>query len=167
MPRQVFYTFDYRRDAYRVAQVRSIGTVQHQRILRANAWEDVADGGDRAIKAWIDGQMRGKSCDVVLIGSRTAGRKWVEYEIKKAWGDGKGVVGLRIHGLRGGDKMQAAEGPNPFSRLVLDTTSRRIPFEDVAPVHDPPYAASRDVYACIAENLEEWVEEDIRVRGRW
>jgi len=31
---------------------------------------------------WIDEQMAGKSCVVVLIGSKTAGRDWVEYEFK-------------------------------------------------------------------------------------
>ena len=44
--------------------------------------------------------MRGRSCVVVLIGSKTANREWVQYEIKKAWKDGKALLGVYIHGLK-------------------------------------------------------------------
>lgn len=37
---------------------------------------------------------------VVLIGEDTAKRKWVKYEIKKAWNEGKGVLGIYIHNLK-------------------------------------------------------------------
>jgi hypothetical protein len=167
MPRQVFHTFDFDRDAWRAAQVRAIGAVQGQPILRSNEWEDVAQGGDPAIKAWIDEQMRGKSCDVVLIGSRTAGRRWIEYEFRKAWSDRRGVVGVHVHRLLDRLQKQDTKGANPFSRFQIDTPTGKVDLDRVVPVYDPPYAASKDVYACIAENLEEWVEEGIRVRSRW
>lgn len=61
-----------------------IGAVRGQPLLRSNAWEDVADGGDPAVPPRIDEQMRGKNCEVVLIGTYTAGLRWVEYELKKA-----------------------------------------------------------------------------------
>ncbi|MBR9766708.1 MAG: TIR domain-containing protein, partial [Rhodobacteraceae bacterium] len=36
----------------------------------------------------------------VLIGSETASRQWVRYEIRKAWKERKGVLGIQIHGLK-------------------------------------------------------------------
>ena len=38
---------------------------------------------------WIADEMSGKSCVVVLVGSNTAGRKWINHEIIKGWDDGK------------------------------------------------------------------------------
>jgi hypothetical protein len=67
-----------------------MGVVEGQRLLSSNDWEDVKKGGDKAIKRWIDEQMKNKSCAVVLIGYGTAGRKWINYEIEKAWEDGGG-----------------------------------------------------------------------------
>lgn len=42
------------------------------------------DGGDPAIEAWIDAEMNGRTCAIVLIGNGTANRKWINYEITKA-----------------------------------------------------------------------------------
>ena len=33
-----------------------------------------------------------RSCVIVLIGTETASRKWVQYEIKEAWKRGKGII---------------------------------------------------------------------------
>ena len=49
-----------------------------------NDWEVVKKGGDQAIRKWISEQMRGRSCSVVLVGEKTAGRKWINYEIIKS-----------------------------------------------------------------------------------
>ena len=53
------------------------------------------------IESWIDNQMAKRSCVVVLIGENTAGRKWINYEIKKAIELDKGIVGIYIHNLKG------------------------------------------------------------------
>lgn len=75
MARRVFYSFHYQNDAWRVQQVKNMGAVEGQPLLSSQKWEDVAKGGDAAIRKWIDDQMKGKSCNVVLIGSKTAGRR--------------------------------------------------------------------------------------------
>lgn len=100
MPRKVFYSFHYDLDSSRVQQVKQMGRVEGQLILSSNQWQDVKRGGDAAIRNWIDNQMTSKSCLVVLIGSKTAGRKWVDYEIAKVWNEGLGVVGVYIHRLK-------------------------------------------------------------------
>lgn len=95
--RNVFYSFHYKPDHWRVQQVRKMGALAGNAAVAINTWETIVAGGDQAIQAWIDKNMSGKSCVVVLIGTRTAGRKWINYEVEKAWNDGKGVLGIHIH----------------------------------------------------------------------
>ncbi len=165
MARKVFYSFHYQLDNWRVSQVKNIGAVEGQPLLNSNQWEDVAAGGDSAIQAWIDREMAGKSCNVVLIGSATAGRKWVEYEFKKAWSDRKGVVGIHIHKLLDQNRSSSLKGKNPFEGFTLN--NRTVRFDSVVPVYDPVGADSTAVYGTIKNNIEAWVEEAIRVRSQW
>ena len=94
MARRVFYSFHYAPDNWRASQVRNIGTVEGNQPAKDNDWETVTKGGDKAIEDWISDQMDGRSCVVVLIGSGTANRKWINHEIVKAWNDGKGILGV-------------------------------------------------------------------------
>ena len=91
MARRVFFSFHYEADNWRTSQVRNIGVVEGNRPVTDNKWEEIKRGGAKAIQNWIDGQLTGKSCTIVLIGAATAGRKWIKYEIEKSWNDGKGV----------------------------------------------------------------------------
>jgi hypothetical protein len=119
LARQVFYSFHFARDSQRVSQVKNMGVVGGQRILSSNDWEDVKKGGNDAIEQWIAEEMKGKSCLVVLIGKETAGRKWVKYEIEKAWNDKKGVVGVYIHNLKNLAGEQDTKGNNPFTTFTM------------------------------------------------
>jgi hypothetical protein len=163
MTRKVFFSFDYKWDATRVAKIRNIGVVEGQPLLSSNKWEEVKKGGDRAIQAWIDGQMRGTSCVVVLIGSRTARRRWVEYEFKKGWGARKGLLGVYIHNLKNLEQQQSRKGANPFLGFTVGASKKKL--STVVKAYDPPYTTSTSVYGYIAANLEAWVEEAIRIRN--
>lgn len=165
MARKVFYSFHYDRDAWRVQQVKNMGAVEGQPILTSNEWEAVQKQGDDAIKQWIAEKMSGKSCVVVLIGTQTAGRKWVKYEIEKGWNDRKGVVGVYIHGLADKDGKQDAKGGNPFDSFTLDSGKTKL--SSVVKAYDPPYATSTKVYEHIKNNLESWVEEAIKIRNNY
>lgn len=83
MARQVFYSFHYDNDNWRASQVRNIGVIEGNRPAPDNDWETIKKGGDAAIQNWINNQLRYRSCTIVLIGSNTAGRKWINYEIEK------------------------------------------------------------------------------------
>lgn len=165
MARRVFYSFHYQLDNWRVQQVMNMGAIEGQPLLNSQQWEDVAKGGDAAIQRWIDEQMKGKSCNVVLIGSQTAGRKWVQYEFTKAWRDGKGVVGIHIHRLLDRNGNSTSKGRNPFSGFTLKEGT--VQFDAVVPVYDPTGQTSTDVYNTIRNNIERWVEYAIGVRNRW
>jgi hypothetical protein len=161
MPRKVFYSFHYDADGARVSQVRNMGVVEGSPIASDNEWESIKRGGDRAIQAWIDAQMSGTSCCVVLIGTATANRKWVNYEIAKAWNQRKGVVGIHIYELKNLQGEKATRGPNPLDYVYI---SAGRPVSSVAKTYDPPQFDSREVYAHIKTNLPAWIEEAIRLR---
>lgn len=162
MSRRVFQSFYFKPDSHRVAQVREMGKVEGQTLLSANGWEEVKGRGKAAIEKWISDEMSGKSCVVVLIGSETAGREWVQYEIKKGWDDKKGVVGIHIHNLKNLDGKQSPKGANPFARFTIAGTD----MSSIVKTYDPAGATSKDVYATIRDGIGSWVEEAIEIRKR-
>ncbi len=118
--RRTFFSFHYKPDNWRAGQVRNMGVVEGNEPVSDNDWETVTKGGDAAIRRWINQQMSGKSCAIILIGANTSGRKWIKYEIEKAWNDGKGVVGIYIHNLRASNGDQSAKGANPFYSFTVN-----------------------------------------------
>lgn len=163
--RRIFHSFRHSYDWWRVQTLRQIGAIEGQQLLSGNDWEKVQRKGDPAIRAWIDDQMTGRSCVVVFIGSATAGRKWVNYEMKRGWDDGKGVVGIYIHRLKNSKQKQNSKGANPLASVTVSTRSGPKVLSTVAKTYDPPYASSNDVYSYIANNIEAWIEEAIAIRN--
>ena len=156
--RQVFYSFHYEKDVMRVSQVRNIGALEDNKPVAANNWEEVKRGGEAAIKKWIDDNMKYRSCVVVLVGEQTAYRPWVNYEIRKAWEDGKGLLAIRINKLKCPRNGTSAYGPNPFDSIRFSEQGRVV----VPKIHDPhPLYPLQD----IAANLEGWIEDAIRQRA--
>jgi hypothetical protein len=164
MVRRVFYSFNYDEDNWRVSQVKQMGAVEGQTILGSNAWEDVEAGGKPAIKEYIDKEMSGKSCLVVLIGAHTANREWIDYEIKKAWDEGKGVIGVRINKLLDRDGKASSAGANPFSAFTIKNGTVRL--DSVVDVYTPAGSSSTDAYAFIRDNIASWVEAGIAKRSQ-
>lgn len=163
MPRKVFFSFHYVADNWRAAKIRSIGAIEGSQLLHDNDWEEVKKGGDAAIERWINAQIKGTSCGIVLIGAETAGRKWIDHEIKRCWSEGKGLFGIYIHNLLSRTLSTSIKGDNPFSKYTLN--DGKIKFDTVVPSYDPPYVLSTDVYNYIARNMEDWVETAIRTRA--
>lgn len=165
MARHIFQSFRFSYDWWRVQALGQIGAIEGQRVLSSNDWETVQRQGDRAIQRWIDKQMKGRSCVVVWIGSATAGRRWVNYEMKKGWADGKGVVGIRIHRLKNSKGKQNSKGGNPLAGVTVQTRSGSKLLSSVAKTYDPPYTDSADAYRYIRRNIEKWIEEAIAIRN--
>ena len=163
MARRVFYSFHYKPDNWRASQVRYIGAIEGNRPATDNDWETITKGGDEKIKKWIADQMDGKSCVVVLIGSNTAKRKWINYEIVKGWNDKKGVVCVYVHKLEDSDKKQSTKGSNPFESIKYGDSGKML--SSIVKAYDPPYSTSTSVYDHIKTNLADWVEEAIRIRS--
>ena len=163
MTRKVFYSFHYDADNWRVSKIRNIGTVEENKPATDNDWESVKRGGDLAIERWIDSQMSGRTCAVVLIGASTAGRKWINYEIEKAWRDRKGLLGIHIHKVTDRLGYPTTKGINPFGVYNINGA----PLTDIVYTYDPPGTDSKSVYGYIAANLSAWIDTAIDIRNKY
>lgn len=166
MARRVFFSFHYKPDNWRASQVRNMGVVEGNPAVHDNEWEAITRAGDSAIQNWIDEQLSGKSCTVVLIGSQTAGRKWINYEITKTWNEGKGLVGVYIHNLKDASGNHATQGSNPFNGFTLkkDGITR---LSSIVKTYNPPYYQSTEVYDYIKTHIDAWVEEAVAIRNNY
>lgn len=161
--RRVFYSFHYDEDVFRVQQIRNIGVIEGNSPVSVNDWESVKRKGDKAIENWINETMKDRSCVVVLIGNKTSSRRWVNYEICKAWDDGKGVLGIYIDDLVDPRFSQTPplygrsnRGANPFDSILLTDGTK---LSARAKCYAPP---SIDTYKYIAENIETWIDDAIK-----
>jgi hypothetical protein len=152
--KSTFVSFHYKRDNWRVQKVLQMGAIEGQPIVSAQEWEGVKRQGDKAIENWIEKQMKGKGAVVVLVGAQTASRRWVKYEIAKAWNEKRPVVGIRIHGLADRDDATDYAGENPFAKVTLQGGGT---VADYVTLHDPSGRDSKAVYASIKANIENWV----------
>lgn len=156
--RQIFYSFHFDNDAFRVQQIRNIGALEDNKPVSHNDWETVKKGGDKAIEKWINENMNYRSCIVVLVGEETAQRPWVKYEIKKAWEDGKGLLGIYIHNLNDPRTGKCSKGANPFDQFTFKDGTK---LSNKIKCHNPD---STDAYNDIKNNLENWIEKAIEDR---
>ena len=161
MARKVFYSFHYDADNVRASQIRNMGVIEGNLLATDNDWETIKRGGERAIQNWIDNQLSGCSCTVVLIGAETAGRKWIKYEIEKSWNDGKGVLGIYIHNLRDFNGYQTRQGRNPFDDFTMKRDSSKL--SSIVQTYNLPNSDSKLVYGYIKENLAFWIETAINL----
>ena len=162
MARRVFYSFQYKPDSQRAAQVRNIGSIEGNEPATDNDWETVTKGGDAAIKKWIADQMNYRSCTVVLVGSDTADRKWINYEIVESWNENMGVVGIHIYGLKNLNGDTSSKGENPFDYVTHGTSGKKL--SSIVKCYNPSGRTSQDKYAWISEHLENAIEEAITIR---
>lgn len=116
MPRNVFFSFHYQRDIFRVNQIRNIPEIVGSAAAGfrdASLWEEAKRESDATIKRLIDTALEYTTVTVVCIGAATAARKFINYEIEQSLLRGNGLVGVQIHHLIGHDKMPDAVGEVP------------------------------------------------------
>ena len=164
--RKVFFSFHFAQDYWRVQQIRNMNALEGNKVVTENKWEEIKKDGDQAIKNWIDENMKGKSCLVVLIGEQTGNRKYVKYEIQKAWDTGKAILGIHINKLLNNAKPPAPSRKGFFSFDAIDTSNSTSLFEpkDSIVIKTPSGNSSTEAYADISESLADWVEEAITLK---
>lgn len=165
MARRCFYSFHYEPDNWRASIVRQIGSIEGNRSATDNDWESVVSGvnSEEKIKRWIATQLQGRTCTIVLVGSGTAKRKWINHEIIESWNDGLGVVGIRIHGLKDRFGQTSATGENPFEHITHGPSKK--PLSSLVKCYNPAGRTSQEKYAWITQYLASAVEEAIRIRN--
>ncbi len=140
-----------------------MGVLEGNNPATDNDWETVKRGGDIAIERWILNQMEGKTCCVVLIGKETATRRWIKFEIKKAWEKRLGVLGIYIHNLKDREGKTSIKGTNPFSSISFGSTNLGM----IVKAYDPSPWGSVTVYENIKNNISKWIEEAISIRAKY
>jgi hypothetical protein len=156
--RQIFYSFHFDNDVMRVQLIRNMGVLEGNSPASPNEWETIKRRGNSAIQTWIDNAMYYRSCVIVLVGSETATRKWVEYEIAKAWEEQKGLFGIYIHNLSDPNTGTCTKGENPFKQFKL---SDGILLSQHVKCYNPN---PKDAYNDIKENITNWIEAAINSR---
>ena len=96
------------------------------------------------------------------MGTNTANRKWINYEIVKSWNDALGVVGIPIHGLKNSEGYLSRKGGNPLDYITL---GHRRKLSSVARCYNPTGSNSKERYDWITKHLANAVEEAIRIRS--
>lgn len=162
MARRVFFSFHYENDVWRAGQVRNSWVTKDREAAGfwdAASWEEVKRKGEDSIKRWIDQQMTGTSVTVVLIGTDTASRKYVRYEIIRSHELGKGILGIRIHNMKDVSGNTCAAGASPFDSIYLEQGGGKKYLSSIYPTYDWVLNAGYT-------NLGLWVESAAKAAGR-
>ena len=160
--RRVFFSFHYQRDIVRASQVRNSWVTQERSTAGfwdSAAWEQVVKDGDASIKSWIERQLDGTSITVVLIGAETAERRYVIHEIQRSYDLRKGLLGIRINGLKNFQGNADYPGPNPFDRVWVESPRGRQYLSALCPLYD--YVRDNGY-----SNMNAWIEAAAKAAGR-
>lgn len=165
MARNVFFSFHHKRDIIRVSRIRNCAAFKDetQPFLDKAEWEKIKTNGDTKIKNWIDEQMDRTSVLVACIGKEYFKRKWVRYEIKKAFREKRGIVGILIHQMKNFDntgyQVIDSKGVNPLDTLYIIENGKQIYLSSIFSTYDWETDNGKD-------NIERWIEEAAKKVGR-
>ncbi len=116
MARRVFFSFHFDDDIWRANQVRNVNVVagaDTAGFFDHSEYEEAKKVGDEGIKRMINKHLKDTSVTVVLIGTNTASRRWVKYEIAQSIAQKNGLLGIYIHHLKNQDRETSFRGPKP------------------------------------------------------
>ena len=124
MARRVFFSFHYDHDIWRANQVRNCNVVAGVDIagfFDHSEYEEAKKSGSEGIKRMILKNLKNTSVTVVLIGTETASRPWVKYEIAKSIEQKNGLLGIYIHHLKDQDSQSSLfRGSKPTVPLGVE-----------------------------------------------
>lgn len=171
MARKVFFSFHYQNDIFRVNTIRNHklmkGGYQEAGYFDHSLWETVKKDSDLAIKRMINRGLQDTTVTVVLIGSQTANRTWVNYEIAKSYERGNGLLGIYIHQIRCAQSQRTDfRGANPFDFIHLEFPPR-LCYMATSPI---PLSNFYPIYDWIDDNgynnFKHWIETAARNAGK-
>ena len=139
-----------------------MGVVKDIKPATKEEWDKICSEGDASIKKWIDDKMKDADCVVVFIGEETLSRKWIRYEIEKAWNEGKGLLGVYVHNLEDPVTGKCKKGDNPFEHFTMNRDGKKL--RSVIKCYDPE---PNDAYNCIIDNLDYWIDDAMSIRNNY
>lgn len=164
MARNVFYSFHYKNDINRVMVVRNRWVTQGGQtisgVIDHADFEKIKRQGDNAVHKWIDDQLQGTSVTVVLIGSETLTRPFVQYEICESINRGNAIIGVFINEIT--DMISRLKSSRCNIHTIIGYYQNNLPiyFDNVC---DGTYDyILDDGYS----NLRSWVEKAAKAKGK-
>jgi hypothetical protein len=116
MTRRVYFAFHFENDIWRVNQVRMSNVVAGADLAGFFDHSEYAEAkkkGAEEIKRRIRAKLRGTTVTVVLIGTETAHRAYVKYEIAQSVAHKNGLLGVHIHHLKNQNGQTSPRGTKP------------------------------------------------------
>lgn len=155
MTLRVLFSFHFERDISRTKVVRNSWVTKSDReaagFWDASLWEETKTEGEEALKQLINDCLQRTSVTAVLIGTKTAGRQWVNYEIEQSLNRGNGLVGIYIHNFKDLDGNTDSKGANALDDWEFTYDGERRRASDLFNTYD---WVNNDGYT----NLGDWVE---------
>lgn len=162
MARRVFFSFHYDNDINRSMTVRNSWVTQGKEaagFIDKAEFEQIKRQGDTAVHNWIDKQLEGTSVTVVLIGSETLKRPFVQYEICKSLQRGNAVIGVHINAIRDMRTLSTSFRGNTHEAIGH--------YDDNSPAYFDSIADG--IYDYVADNgysnMGIWIENAARKHG--
>ena len=153
--RRVFFSFDYKQDSFRASRVRNTWVTEHDHesagYIDAADWKYITEGGDEAIKQWINSNLKDTSVTVVLISSETSKNEWVNYGIQESLKKGNGILGIYINNIEDLHGMIDSKGENPLDIIYVEDSN---PTKYLSEIYDTYDWVNDNGYS----NLHSWVE---------
>jgi len=116
MARRVFFSFHYDGDVWRANQVRNANVVAGSDVagfFDHSEYEEAKKKGKEGIQRMILKNLRDTTVTVVLIGTETANRPYVKYEIEQSIDRKNGLLGIYIHHLKDSSQATSSRGAKP------------------------------------------------------
>jgi hypothetical protein len=139
MVRRVFFSFHYERDIWRANVVRNSWVTKDREAAGfwdASLWEAAKKKGEDAIRKMIEDGLKNTSVTAVLIGKETSSRKWVRYEVQRSREEGKGLLGVYIHGIGDKDGHTDDKGDALFGEIGTGANGKPVYFWQLYPTYD-------------------------------
>jgi hypothetical protein len=163
MARRAFFSFHYERDIWRASIVRNSWITKPNResagFFDASLWEEAKRNGQNAIRNLILNGLQNTSVSVILIGSETSSRDWVNFEIIESYKRGNGLLGVYIHNIRNEYSFIDIKGINPFNNIYINLNGQNLFFSSIFPTYD--YILN-DGY----NQLGNWIEDAASKAGK-
>lgn len=159
----MYFAFHYQNDISRVNVVRNSWVTQEREaagFYDASLWEKAKKKGDDAIKRMIDDGLWGTTVTVFLLGTETAGRPWVRYELQKSYENGNGLLAIHIHNIKNFQGRVSYQGANILDQFHITDAWGRPTY--LSQIYRTYGWVSNDGYG----NFGEWVEEAAQIAGK-
>jgi hypothetical protein len=161
----VYLSYHHESDGARAEVIRNHTRLHAPPLMDDESWNLLMRQGTLQVEACINQALTQRSCLIVLISRFTRGRRWVNYEIFRAWNRKMGVLGIHVHNIADSEGAVALKGANPFDDFELSTGRGRL--SSVAPVHEAPFVEPKLALSYLATNIHEWIEEAIMIRRNY